>query len=87
MAKTEKVTDDDIQSLVRDIELFVSDAQDFADRIQHGHCEAISGGPEVVRALTVACRNFSELSVMVMAQGRRQEMDAELAELRKRAGQ
>lgn len=84
MSRKDKVTDDDVHSLVRDIELFVMDAPDFADRIKRGYSEPISDAPRLIRELTVAARNFSELSLAIMAQVRMAEQDAELTELRRK---
>ena len=86
MTRPIPVTNSDLIALATGIGQSVSDAQDFADRIQRSYVEPIANGAHLVRELTVASRNFSELSLMIQARMRLQDRDAELAELRRGIG-
>lgn len=83
MAKTPKVTDAEVIACFKSAEGFLSEMQDFAHRIQGGHCERLEHPVEYAREFALLAEAAASMACRLLMTAEMQKQRDELERLRR----
>lgn len=86
MPRMQNVTDDQVQSAVEELENLMHTFHDYAERIEKGYSEPISGALEPVQTINRAIRTLAQMNSMILFKRRLDEQRAELETLLRQPG-